>query len=41
MVKKISFENGLSQLGFYSICQGPRGKFWIGLDSRGLNFFDS
>lgn len=38
--KKISVEQGLSAPGVYSICEGPKGRLWIGLEGEGVNIYD-
>jgi len=37
---KISIEEGLSSRGVYSICEGPKGRLWIGLEGEGVNIYD-
>lgn len=37
---KISIEEGLSSRGVYSMCEGPKGELWIGLEGEGVNTFD-
>ena len=37
---KISIEEGLSSRGVYSMCEGPKGQLWIGLEGEGVNVFD-
>lgn len=38
--KKLSAEDGLSGRGVYSMCEGPEGKLWIGLEGEGVNIYD-
>ena len=38
--KKVSVEDGLSSPGVYSMCEGPKGKLWIGLEGEGVNVYD-
>lgn len=38
--KKLSVEEGLSAHGVYSMCEGPKGKLWIGLEGEGVNVYD-
>ena len=37
---KISIEEGLSSRRVYSMCEGPKGQLWIGLEGEGVNIFD-
>lgn len=38
--KRLSVEEGLSEPGLYSICEGPEGKLWIGLENSGVVKYD-